>query len=160
MTGFGRLLADLNRAGVRYVVVGGIAVIRHGVVRATKDVDVMVAGDAGTADALAALLVEWEATRPDGSREDRRVPAPGWPLHLRTVHGLIDLMPETAPPYDLDGLTSRADERRVDGTPALVCSLADLTAMKRMAGRPGDVEDLRRLETAHGTLPDPPRPPT
>ncbi len=31
MTGFGRILADLNAAGVRYVVVGGIAVVRpHG----------------------------------------------------------------------------------------------------------------------------------
>jgi hypothetical protein len=28
VTGFGRLLADLNRAGVRYLVVGGIAVRR------------------------------------------------------------------------------------------------------------------------------------
>lgn len=37
MTGFGALLADLRRVGVRFVVVGGIAVVRHGVVRATKD---------------------------------------------------------------------------------------------------------------------------
>jgi hypothetical protein len=43
LTGFGRILDDLNGAGVRYVVVGGIAVIRHGVVRATRDVDPKVA---------------------------------------------------------------------------------------------------------------------
>lgn len=30
MTGFGQILSDLNRAGVRYVLVGGIALIRHG----------------------------------------------------------------------------------------------------------------------------------
>lgn len=39
MTGFGRILEDLNGAGVRYVLIGGIALIRHGVVRATRDVD-------------------------------------------------------------------------------------------------------------------------
>ncbi len=156
MTGFGRLLADLNRAGVRYVVIGGIAVIRHGVVRATKDLDVVVATDHQTAAGLAALREDWQATRPDGSPEDRRVPSQGWPLHLRTVHGLIDLLAEQAPPLDLDGLLSRADERRVDDVPAPICSLADLVALKRLAGRRTDLEDLDRLETAHGTLPEPP----
>jgi len=35
---FAAALRDLNEAGVRYVIVGGLAVIRHGAVRATKDV--------------------------------------------------------------------------------------------------------------------------
>jgi hypothetical protein len=39
LTGFGRILEDLNGAGVRYVLIGGIALIRHGVVRATRDID-------------------------------------------------------------------------------------------------------------------------
>ena len=78
MTGFGLLLRGLQRRrDPRPVVVGGIAVIRHGVVRATKDVDVVVGTDGGTAAALAYLMIEWEATRPDGSREYRRVPGPG-----------------------------------------------------------------------------------
>ncbi len=154
MTGFGGLLGDLNRAGVRYVVVGGIAVIRHGVVRATKDLDVIVAADEPTAIALTGLLDDWRATRPDGSAEDRRLPSVGWPLHLRTAHGLIDLLAESSPPLDLMGLLSRADERRVDGVPAPICSLADLVALKRSGGRPADLEDLARLETAHGSLPD------
>ena len=156
MTGFGLLLRGLNDAGIRYVVVGGIAVIRHGVVRATKDVDVVVGTDGGTAAALADLMIEWEATRPDGSREDRHVPGPGWPLHLRTIHGLIDLIAELGPPLDLAGLLARADERRVDGIPTPICSLEDLVALKRLAARPTDLEDLRRLEQAHGKLPDPP----
>lgn len=40
-----RLLAVcrlLNRAGVRYVVVGGFALALHGAVRATKDVDILI----------------------------------------------------------------------------------------------------------------------
>lgn len=157
MTGFGALLEDLNRAGVRYVVVGGIAVIRHGVVRATKDLDVVVAIDDETATALAGLLGEWEAARPDGSPEDRTVPSTGWPLHLRTIHGLIDILAEQAPPLDLDGLLARADARRVDGVEAPICSLEDLVAMKRQSGRSTGEEDLSRLETAHGELPEPPQ---
>jgi len=156
MTGFGRLLADLNGAGTRYVVVGGIAVIRHGVVRATKDLDVVVAADESTATALDRLVSDWHATRPDGSAEDRRLPSRGWPLHLRTAHGLIDVLAEEPAPLDLDGMLSRADERRVDDVLAPICSLSDLVALKRRAGRPSDLEDLSRLETAHGTLPEPP----
>jgi predicted nucleotidyltransferase len=156
LTGFGRLLDDLNRAGVRYVVIGGIAVIRHGVVRATKDLDLVVACDEDTASRLGSLRIEWEATRPDGSAEERRLPSPGWPLHLRTVHGLVDLLADQSPPLHLKGLLSRADERKVDGVAAPICSLADLVALKRQGGRPNDLEDLRRLETAHGQLPDPP----
>jgi predicted nucleotidyltransferase len=154
VTGFGRLLGDLDRAGVRFVVVGGIAVIRHGVVRATKDLDVIVAPDGDTAERLSELMARWDATRPDGSAEDRRLPQPGWPLHLRTIHGLIDFLADEEPPLDLTGLLWRADERTVDGVSCPICSLADLVALKRRGGRPTDLEDLRRLEIAHGELPE------
>lgn len=77
-------------------------------------------------------------------------------MHLRTEHGLIDILAEQAPPLDLDGLLARADTRQVDGVPAPICSLEDLVAMKRESGRPTDHEDLARLETAHGELPRPP----
>jgi hypothetical protein len=42
VTGFGRILADLNRAGVGYVLIGGIALIRHGVARAMRDIDAVL----------------------------------------------------------------------------------------------------------------------
>ncbi len=98
----------------------------------------------------------WRARRPDGSPEDRRLPSRGWPLHLRTVHGLIDVLADGEPPLDLAGLLSRSDERKVDGVPCWICSLPDLVELKRRGGRPTDLEDLSRLEIAHGELPDPP----
>ncbi len=36
-------------------------------------------------------------------------------------------------------------EGSIDGIPVRVCSLEHLRAMKRAAGRPQDLEDLRRL---------------
>jgi hypothetical protein len=154
MSDFGQVLADLNAAGVRFVVVGGIAVIGHGVVRATRDVDVVVAPDDVTAAALTRLIDAWGATRPDGSAETRDLPTRGWPLHLRTRYGLLDLLAEDDPPLDLDGLLARAVTRTIDGTPAPLCSLADLVAMKRRAARPQDLDDLAKLEIAHGELPE------
>lgn len=67
MSGFGTILDDLNRVGVRYVLIGGIALIRHGVVRATRDVDVILAPEPENLERLRTLISEWPATRPDGS---------------------------------------------------------------------------------------------
>jgi hypothetical protein len=135
LTSFGALLGDLNAAGL---------------------LDVVVGIDESTEAALEGLMSRWGATRPDGSVEDRRLPSPGWPLHLRTAHGLIDILAAQAPPLDLEGLLARSDTRLVDGVRAPICSLADLVAMKRQGGRPTDHEDLNRLETVHGELPPTP----
>jgi hypothetical protein len=58
---------DLNGAGVRYVLIGGIALIRHGVVRATRDIDAVFDPDPDNVERIRALVDRWGATRPDGS---------------------------------------------------------------------------------------------
>lgn len=156
MTEFGSMLAGLDQAGVRFVVIGGVAVIGHGVVRATKDLDVVVGTDAEAAETIGAAMSDWAATRPDGSAEPRTVPSAGWPLHLRTPHGLLDLLAEGHPPLDLEGLLARATLRRIDGVTAPLRSLADLVALKRRAGRERNLADLADLAAAHGELPEPP----
>ena len=67
MNDFAAALRDLNDAGIRYVLVGGLAVIRHGAVRATKDVDAAVAMDAENLARLSDLITRWQATNPDGT---------------------------------------------------------------------------------------------
>ncbi len=153
MTGFGRLLADLNGAGVRYVVVGGIAVIRHGVVRATRDLDAVVAQDERNYAAIRRLIAEWSATRPDGTPVAPEGVEPGTSIHLATPHGDLDLLAPHAGTPGFDELLGRSDERRVDGIPAPIICLADLVRLKRHAGRPQDALDLQRLAEAHGGLP-------
>ncbi len=50
---FAAALRDLNGAGIRYVVVGGLAVIRHGAVRATRRIDGVEAAICSLADLVA-----------------------------------------------------------------------------------------------------------
>jgi predicted nucleotidyltransferase len=154
VSGFGRLLDDLNRAGVRYVLIGGIALIRHGVVRATRDVDVILAPEAENLEHVRALIADWHATRPDGSPLPGDAVAHGRTIHLSTPHGDLDLLAELPSPLSFAELAGRAEARRVDGVEALICSLADLVALKRIAGRERDLVDLHDLEAAHGELPD------
>ena len=154
MTGFGLILDDLNGAGVRYVLIGGIALIRHGVVRATRDIDAVFDPSADNVERIRSLVEKWGATRPDGSPIPEGGIAGDRTIHLTTAHGELDLLSETAAQMRFSDLLARAENRRVDGVEAPICSLADLVAMKRSVGRERDLVDLADLEAAHGDLPD------
>ncbi|MBK5218927.1 MAG: nucleotidyl transferase AbiEii/AbiGii toxin family protein [Thermoleophilia bacterium] len=87
MTVFGRILDDLNGAGVRYVLIGGIALIRHGVVRATRDIDAVFDPDPANVERIRALIEHWGATRPDGSPVQEDSVAGDRTIHLATPYG-------------------------------------------------------------------------
>ena len=159
MNDFAAALRDLNQVEIRYVIVGGLAIIRHGVVRATKDIDAAVAMDAENLARLDALVDRWAATNPDGTPlRTRELPA-GGALPLRTRHCLVDILSEQLLPAPFDDVLGRSDVKRIDGVEAPICSFADLVAMKRATGRGSDDLDLERLREAHGGLPGDPRRP-
>lgn len=153
MTGFSRILEDLNEAQVRYVLIGGIALIRHGVVRATRDIDAVFDPAEGNVARIKSLASKWQATRPDGSPIPEGGISADRSIHLRTADGDLDLVSETAAGFRFDDLLARAEIKKVDGVEAPICSLADLVAMKRAVGRERDLADLADLEAAHGELP-------
>lgn len=153
MTDFGRILRDLNEAEVRYVVIGGIALIRHGVVRATRDVDVVYDPDPGNFESLRSLIGTWGATRPDGSALDLDSLSADRSIHLALPIGELDLLTEKVARVSFSDLLHRSEVRRIDGVEAPICSLADLVALKRAAGRARDLADLADLEATHGKLP-------
>ena len=77
MSGFGRILEDLNAAEVDYVLVGGIAMIRYGVVRATRDIH--LATPEGDLDPLSDKIAGIPFPRPRERAEVKHVdgvPAP------------------------------------------------------------------------------------
>jgi predicted nucleotidyltransferase len=150
---FGAALRDLNDAKIRYVIVGGLAVIRHGAVRATKDLDAAIAMDVENIARLAGLVQRWDATNPDGTPLRTQTPRPGTALALRTPHCFVDILSEQLLPASFDEVLARSDIKRVDGVPAPICSFGDLVAMKRATGRSSDEVDLERLRQAHGRLP-------
>jgi predicted nucleotidyltransferase len=154
VTGFGRILRDLNEAGVRYVLIGGIALIRHGVVRATRDVDAVFDPDPRNVDRIRSLLEEWGATRPDGSPLPEGAVKTDRSIHLRTPFGDLDLVSEVITGIAFPDLLARSDTKKVDGVEAPICSLPDLVAMKQAVGRERDLADLADLRAAHGDLPE------
>ena len=59
MSGFGELLEKLARAEVRYVLVGGGAVLLHGHVRVTNDLDILIEASDENARRLLEALATW-----------------------------------------------------------------------------------------------------
>ncbi len=152
------LVGALHAAQVDYIVIGGFAVAAHGFVRATKDLNIVPSGDAANLERLAAVLRELGAelfgTDDFDPKEfpfdplDPSQLAEGGNFLLLTRFGRLDMM-QWVPGIEADQAYERlrraAVPTELDGRPVLVCSREDLITMKRTAGRPQDLVDLREL---------------
>lgn len=153
------LLLALTRARVAFIVIGGVAVGVHGFVRATRDLDVVPDPDPENLERLARVLRQLDARHVgEGDFESDEFPvdptdptqlAGGANFRLETSRGELDVMQwvsgiDADPAYA--GLAPAAMIVSFRGTQIRVCSLEHLRAMKRAAGRPQDLEDLRRLD--------------
>lgn len=145
------LVGTLARHEVKFVVVGGVAVGAHGYLRATRDLDVVPAGDIDNLRRLAHALAEIGATLPlaSGRAFDPLNDLPrlerGQNLTLDTQHGALDVIQHApgVPPFaTLDSAAVAAD---VLGVPVKICSLEHLREMKTTAGRTQDRADLENL---------------
>jgi hypothetical protein len=152
-----RILGELEKAGVRLVVVGGVAVVFHGHLRFTADLDLVVElGRENVLKALTTLKTLGYRPRPPVDAEDFADPAirSTWIREKNmTVFSLwsesfpgtdVDLFAE--PPIPFDELEARAVRLGVPPLGVRVASLPDLIAMKRKAGRPVDAADIEELE--------------
>ncbi len=147
-----RLVAALNGADARYVVVGGLAVGAHGVVRATRDLDIVCAPATENMDRVAHCLASLGGEHPIGGALTGTSLGRPVSFKVSTRHGDVQVLNRLpgVPPYDeleADRMLVRISADAV----APVCSLAHLRAMKRAANRPRDLADLAELDELHGT---------
>jgi len=146
-----RLVAALNAAQIGYVIVGGLAVGAHGVVRATRDLDLVAAPDQRNMDRLADCLQALGGEHPiQGPLTGAALAKPA-SFKVQTQHGEVQVLNrmEGVPPF----AELQRDQIRVEiasDAVAPVCSLAHLRVMKRAANRPRDHVDLAELEELHG----------
>ena len=146
------ILRRLARAGVSFVVVGGLAAQSHGSPTSTDDLDICYARDPDNLRALAAVLADVAAVRrglpadaPPMPPLDARTLRAGGLFTLSTRFGDFDLLADPDPGLDYEVLAAHAVQASVHGIPLLVASLDDLMAMKRAAGRPKDRIELEIL---------------
>lgn len=160
MPAFDQLLRRLAEAEARFVVVGGLALGARGVVRGTKDVDVVVDPEPDNLKRMAEIAVangghvqRGEALLGSAFSIAAEM-ASGEQVAIETDLGRLDVVQglEGVPSYP--ELRARATEAEVLGVKVAVCSAADLRAMKLAAGRAQDLLDIENLDTALSEDPD------
>lgn len=155
------ILRALDQAGVRFVVVGGMAVTLQGHIRATVDLDLVIDLVADNVHLTTQVLTEQglvprlpvpaalfadEVTRNRWIRERN--------LTVFSMHDPNDPRREVDlfadPPIDPTELLAQSDLIRIGDVGVRVASRAHLIEMKRIAGRPQDLADIAALEALDG----------
>jgi hypothetical protein len=140
---FSRLLADIGRElgdrRIPFMLIGGQAVLLHGVPRLTEDIDVTLGVDAsGLPSLLSACRSLSLSVLPEDAEEFVRET-----FVLPVRHGesgiRVDFIFSTTP-YERQAI-ARAESVVLAGVPVPFASAEDLLIHKLFAGRPRDLED-------------------
>jgi predicted nucleotidyltransferase len=139
----GKLLRALERNGVDFVVIGGLAGLVHGSAYPTYDLDVLYSREVANLDRLASALdeigVRLRGAPPDlPFQVDARTLANGANFTFETEWGSFDILADAAGMRAYDALRADARLDEIEGVVVRVASLADLIAMKRAANRTKD----------------------
>ena len=147
-----RLLGVLDRNGVTYVLIGGIAAVAHGSLFPTEDVDITPAMAGDNLERLSAALRELNARiRVEGTAEELPFDHDAESLSavqtwdLTTRYGDLDLSFVPSGTAGYPDLTRDVSEIRLFGIAVRVASLVDIVRSKQAANRPKDQRVLPTL---------------
>ena len=142
------LLSAFHAHGVRYLIVGGYAVIFHAQPRFTKDIDLFINADPANAHATYAALAAFGAPL-QGIRPEDFAERGSFFRFGQDPHG-FDILPDI-PGVDFEDAWERRVEGVIDpksGLKAFFISAPDLIASKLAAGRPQDIADAAAIRSA------------
>lgn len=140
---FKDLLAELDRAGAEFALVGGYAVGHWAKPRATKDLDVLISGAPDNLARVASALEKFGAP-PNVVRAARNM-SEEEVVYLGVEPVRIDLL-RRIDGVDTHGVLERCVRVEIGGLSLRVIALQDLIANKRASGRPQDLADVAVLE--------------
>lgn len=136
------VFASFQNHKVKYLVIGGIAAVLHGVPRATFDLDILIeASEENARNLLAALTESRFATATMITAEELLA-------HEITIFKdrvRIDVQTST-PGIDFPSAWQHKETMTYQGHDFYVLSKKDLIASKLSAGRTKDLEDVKMLE--------------
>lgn len=136
------VFASLNSHEVRYLVIGGIAAVLHGVPRATFDLDILIEATPENAGKLLKALQKaglGTAFLTDAEKLAHTE------ITIFKDRVRLDVQTRT-PGIDFLIAWERCTHLTYQGIDLPVLNREDLIASKRASGRPVDLEDVRMLE--------------
>lgn len=150
-TDYAKLIVALDKAGVEFIVIGGLAANAHGSSRFTQDVDVVYSrSDDNLARLVRALapLKPYLRGAPPGLPFEWSVETLGRGLNfsLTTSGGSLDILGEIVGGGSYDDLRAHSSVMRIFRRDVRILNLDALIRAKRAAGRPKDLEVIAELE--------------
>ncbi|MFZ1768318.1 MAG: DUF6036 family nucleotidyltransferase [Caldilinea sp.] len=136
------VFSSFHSHNVRYVIIGGIAAILHGVPRATFDLDILIEATPENTQRLLDALLDAGLGTASLTTADAVL------AHEITIFRdkvRIDVQTST-PGLDFASAWVQRETMHYGGQVFFVVSRDDLIASKRAAGRARDLEDVRLLE--------------
>ena len=151
MTDVEKLLKQLHRHAVKYVLIGGMAAVAQGSSYLTADVDLCYARDYDNLEKLAKALAPFHPTlRGAPPNLPFRLDAPtlraGLNFTLSTDIGDVDLIGEVAGLGSYDQVVEFSELLDIYGLPCNVMTLEGLIVSKKAVGRPKDLRLIPELE--------------
>jgi predicted nucleotidyltransferase len=151
-----RIFKTLDRNGVDYLTIGAWAVIAHGYVRATADIDFVARLDKQNMERLAAALSQLnarlrgvDADKLDIDPTDPQVLISGASFTMDTDAGPLDFLNDVPGSADYDAMRARARQANAGGVTVWVVGYEDLIRMKEASGREQDLLDIHQLRDRH-----------
>ena len=136
------VFSSFQKHKVKYIVIGGIASVLHGVPRATFDLDILIEATDNNAERLLEALIE------SGLGTASLITAKELLAHEITIFKdrvRVDVQTRT-PGIEFREVWARRKTIDYQGQEFYILSKEDLIASKRAAGREVDLEDVRLLE--------------
>jgi hypothetical protein len=142
---FKELLSLLGKYKVRYLVVGGFAVMKYTEPRYTKDLDLWISTDKDNAAAVFAVLKEFGAPLTDLAPKD--FTEQGYFYQMGKVPFRLDIM-MSIPGVDFETAWNHRIEVKLETSIIPFISREDLIKAKEAGGRPQDLIDAENLRRA------------
>lgn len=139
---FQAVFRSLSAHEVRYLVVGGVAAIVHGVPRTTFDLDLLIEANEPNARRLLAAL---EAAGLGSAALTSPEAVIAHEITVIKDRLRIDLL-TTIPGIRFEDAWPHREIRAIEGVEYWIISRSDLVIAKRASGRPKDLEDAKALQ--------------
>jgi hypothetical protein len=142
---FKELLSLLEKHKVRYLVVGGYAVMKYTEPRFTKDLDLWISTDKENSKGVYAALKEFGAPLKDLAPAD--FTQEGYFYQMGNPPFRLDVM-MSIPGVTFDAAWENREKVQLEGLVIPFISKADLIKAKEAGGRPQDLIDAKELKKA------------
>lgn len=140
-TDFKEFIELLNKNNVKYLVIGGYAVVYHGYVRSTNDIDIWVDISKENIKKLLIALEEFGFSSSNFKEEDF---SPNQIIQLGYPPNRIDLI-TTPAGVDFETCYKTKEQTTIDNVNISIIDLTNLIKTKKASNRTRDLADVEEL---------------